>query len=282
MASGAPLAIPETAQAHAHAAEALLAEGRTVEAAAAFRRAIGLEPSLTLFDAMVRGVMPGPNYHLHMTWLHRLMRPQRYLEIGVFRGDTLHLAQPPTQVLGVDPEPKLLSDDFAAETRLFTMTSDAFFAADHWGATLGDITLDLSFIDGAHVFEQVLRDFINVERHSTAGSAVVFHDTLPLVAIAAERQVSASFWTGDVWKIIPCLAAFRPDLRIVTIPTRPSGLSVVTGLDPTSRVLETRFDEAVARFIDLPFDWLEPRLPALLAGQRNDLGAAARALGLAG
>ena len=277
----AAAAAPDISRLNEFLACALLVLGRPVEAAAVFRRAIALEPALDLFETMVRGMMPGPNYRQHMSWLHELQPPRTYLEIGVSRGETLHLARPPTQAVGIDPDPLPTQEEFAAATRLFVMTSDAFFAPDHWHSALGDLTFELSFIDGLHLFEQVLRDFINVERHSTPQSTAVFHDTLPLVAIATEREVAAPFWCGDVWKIVPCLEALRPDLRIVTIPTPPSGLSIVTGLDPSSTVLADRFDQAVARFGALGFDWLEPRLPALLAAHGNGIATTAQALGRA-
>jgi len=37
------------------------------------------------------------------------------------------------------------------------------------------------------------------------------------------------FWTGDVWKIVPALIKFRPDLRVFTIACPPTGLTVVCG-----------------------------------------------------
>ena len=59
-------------------------------------------------------------------------------------------------------------------------------------------------------------------------------------------------WTGDVWKIIPCLKAIRPDLEIITFPVSPSGLAMVRKLDPKSRVLATQFDTITSHFFDLP------------------------------
>jgi hypothetical protein len=242
-------------------AQALVAAGRAPAAAALLREAIAVEPDLGLFTTLIETEMPGPAYYQHLAWLHETLRPATYLEIGVWYGQSLCLAKPPTVALGVDPKPWHELPAFAAETRIFTITSDAFFADQPWHAALGPRRFDLAFIDGLHRFEQVLRDFVNVERHCTPDSVVVFHDTLPLVPVAAEREVAAPFWCGDVWKIVPCLEHYRPDLRIVTIPTAPSGLTIVTGLDPASAVLADRFDEAAARFASAPYAMVEARLP---------------------
>jgi predicted O-methyltransferase YrrM len=250
-------------------AQALVAAGRAEEGANLLRHAIAIDPQLTLFDELVAIVMPGPSYYQHLAWLHEALRPRTYLEIGVWYGQTLALAQPPTLSIGVDPEPQSPLPAFATDTRVFAATSDAFFAESLWVGAIGPRPFDLAFIDGLHRFEQVLRDFINVERHCTPDSVVVFHDTLPLVAVAAEREAIAPFWCGDVWKIVPCLEHYRPDLRIVTIPTAPSGLTIVTGLDPASIVLAERFDEAVARFASAPYAMVEARLPVAQDASRN-------------
>src|SRR5471030_397977 len=147
---------------------------------------------------------------------------------------------------------------------MFPVTSDAFFAGELWRHGAGTVAFDLTLIDGLHRFEQVLLDFVNVERHAAPGGVVVFHDTLPLVEIAAERTAVTPFWCGDVWKIVPCLARYRPDLRIVTIPTGPSGLSIVTGLDPNSTVLGERFDDVVAEIGALPYAALEADLARMI------------------
>lgn len=251
------------------AANTLAAAGRADQAAALLRRAIEIDPNLVLYEGLAGIELPGPSYYQHLAWLHEALQPRTYLEIGVWYGQTLALARPPTLSIAVDPEPKSPLPAFATETRVFTATSDAFFAESLWTHAVGPRRFDLSFIDGLHRFEQVLRDFINVERHSTPDSVVVFHDTLPLVPLAAEREIGALFWCGDVWKILPCLEHFRPDLRIVTIPTAPSGLTVVTGLDPASLVLAERFDEAVARFGQAPYAMVEARLSGMRGAQQN-------------
>jgi len=96
-----------------------------------------------------------------------------------------------------------------------------------------------------------LKDFINLERYARKDSVILIHDCLPVDAIVAERERCTGFWTGDVWRIIPCLKTFRPDLKIMTIPTYPSGLGVVTNLDSSSTVLSDNYDEILAYYLKL-------------------------------
>ena len=67
-----------------------------------------------------------------------------------------------------------------------------------------------------------------------------------------------------------CLKHYRPDLDIFTIATPPTGLTVVTGLDPTSRILTDQFEEAMGRFVDMSFAVLEPILDTALNVVPND------------
>ena len=53
---------------------------------------------------------------------------------------------------------------------------------------------------------------------------------------------------------MPCLRALRPDLRIVTLPTAPSGLTVVTGLDPSNTLLSERRTAIRESYAGLPPD----------------------------
>ena len=86
---------------------------------------------------------------------------------------------------------------------------------------------------------------------------VMFHDTIPFDELTQRRVPEVHFSTGDIWKTILCLKSCRPDLDIFTIATPPTGLTVVTGLDPASQILTNAYDDAVARFIDIPFSTIE-------------------------
>ena len=80
---------------------------------------------------------------------------------------------------------------------------------------------------------------------------ILIHDCLPIAPIVAERERCTGFWTGDVWRIIPCLKTVRPDLKIMTIPTKPSGLGVVTNMDAASTVLSDNYDDIVRYYLSL-------------------------------
>ncbi|MBV9407621.1 MAG: class I SAM-dependent methyltransferase [Candidatus Eremiobacteraeota bacterium] len=213
--------------------------------------------------------MPGEDY---LTWLERIyatLRPATIVEIGVFEGASLARIRPPTIAIGIDPTPRVMYP-LAAETHLFAETSDAFFANERARALLGDRPLSVGFIDGLHVFEQALRDFIGLEALCGPNSVIMLHDTVPFDEVTQMRERYTTFHTGDVWKVILCLKHYRPDLTISTIATWPSGLTIVTGLDPASRVLVDRYDEAVARFVDTPFSAVEADRTAALNIVAND------------
>ena len=67
------------------------------------------------------------------------------------------------------------------------------------------------------------------------------------------------FWCGDVWKIVITLLVHGLILRTFVIPTPPSGLGVITNLDPNSTVLSERYEPIVKEYQDkeLDYDFLD-------------------------
>lgn len=52
-----------------------------------------------------------------------------------------------------------------------------------------------------------------------------------------------------MWKLIPILQRWRPDLTLTVLDCRPTGMVCVTGLDPESRVLAEAYDQIVAEWV---------------------------------
>lgn len=253
--------------------QVLAASGCRTDALSALSNAMESGTDHEILDLVAKINFPGPRYGEHLLSLHRTLKPASYLEIGVFKGETLALAQSGTCATGVDPAPRPESvRNYDAPTRIHRMTSDAYFVAVIANEIYMPNTVDLAFIDGLHLFEQVLRDFINVETRCSSGSVIVLHDTLPIAAAATARQRRTSHWCGDVWKMLPILRRYRPELSLLTIPTHPSGLTLVTGLDRNSHVLADHFEQAVAEFIDVPTP-PNPLVPGCFGDVANDLAA---------
>ncbi|SDN54456.1 class I SAM-dependent methyltransferase [Actinacidiphila guanduensis] len=205
--------------------------------------------------------------HEFLRGLHRVAAVRNYLEIGVNDGRSLALSAVPS--IGIDPAFKV-NVSLRGDIHLVKATSDDFFAGRdplghlksarnplknvRKGRPLfahyrGGTTLDLAFIDGMHLFEYVLRDFMNVERFSRWDTVIVLDDMLPRDVDEAARDRHTKFWAGDVYKLIPVLERYRPDLTILPVDTEPTGVLMVLGADPTSTVLKDHYEEIVQEWV---------------------------------
>ncbi len=225
----------------AQQAEYWLDQGKAAEAKAALEQLLALEPNLpSAHQVLARLRWPGPDYREWLSRFQQRLQPALYVEIGVERGFSLALAHPASRVIAIDPAP--LGDPLQgclAAAQLFRQTSADFFAAVPQDCGL-EQGFNLAFVDGDHRFEQVLEDFIALERHAAPGAVILLHDTLPLTESTSTPVRSTGFYSGDTWKIVPCLRALRPDLKLLTLPAAPTGLTIVTGLDPRSTLLSER------------------------------------------
>ena len=172
------------------------------------------------------------SYLEYLRDLHRVVQPRSSLEIGVRHGRSLALAACPA--VGVDPRPEVTCE-IGPAARVHPMTSDAFFAAGDGLADLPGRTIDLAFIDGMHLVEYAFRDFVNVERHCGPGGVVVLDDMLPRTVLEAARRRRTRAWTGDVWKVRSVLEQRRPDLVLLPVAVKPTGVLVVLCPDPAQQ-----------------------------------------------
>lgn len=178
------------------------------------------------------------------TQMHARLQPETYLEIGVAAGKSLRLAS--CRSVGIDPG-YAITVPIDGDVALVRTTSDEYFNRPDPLAPTDGRPFDMAFIDGLHLFEFALRDFINTERCCTEQSLIVFDDMLPRTVDEAARQRHTRAWTGDVFPILSVLAEYRPELSVLAVDTHPTGLLLVMGLDPTSTVLSDNYDEIIAR-----------------------------------
>jgi hypothetical protein len=180
--------------------------------------------------------------------IHAALQPRTYLEVGIRNGESLTLSRCPS--IGIDPNFQIHCQ-LSAPTRVYRSTSDDYFASLGQEGPFGGAPIDFAFIDGMHLFEFALCDFINIERWSDRSTVIVFDDVLPRDVDEAARERHTTAWTGDIYKIRQILSDERPDLKTIIVNTEPTGLMLVLGLDPRNRALAANIDRIVSRY-DVP------------------------------
>lgn len=205
-------------------------------------------PNATIFNTTPElNLITGQVQYLELLkQIHHHLTPRRYLEIGVRNGRSLSLAN--CKSIGVDPNPEI-TQSLTTECQIFTTSSDDFFASQ--STICLNQPPDLVFIDGMHLFEYVLRDFMNVEKYSHATTLVVVDDIFPNHPQQATRTRTTKVWTGDVWKFYHCLKKYRPDLHLIPLDANPTGLLLITGLKPQNRILWERYDSLLDEYLEL-------------------------------
>jgi hypothetical protein len=184
------------------------------------------------------------------------LAPKSYFEIGTESG--LSLARFNCDAVCVDPAFRLTGDPIGQRSRtlLFRLGSDQFFA-EYDLRLFFPRGVDMAFLDGMHQFEYLLRDFANTESYCRSRSLVFLHDCLPVNLRMAEREWLTNsaedestrlWWTGDVWRFLPVLKKYRPDLRVSFADCPPTGLVAITNLDSESTVLHEAYHTIVDEF----------------------------------
>jgi SAM-dependent methyltransferase len=181
--------------------------------------------------------------------IHETIQPDLYLEIGVNMGASLALAR--GRAIGIDPH-LTVRREISEQARLVEMQSDDFF--EKAASDLLKEKPEFVFIDGMHLFEYALRDFMNVEAVAAPNAIVVIDDIFPNHPAQATRKRATRYWTGDVWKLHDVLRKERPDLFLMPIDTSPTGLLLVWGLDSSNRRLWERYDKFIRTYVydDIP------------------------------
>jgi hypothetical protein len=191
----------------------------------------------------------GPSYYKFLGALHQAMLFDWYMEIGCRQG--VSFAPVRSKTIAVDPffraEINIIGKKPALH--IFQATSDDFFAQKFMQRN--GIQLGVSFLDGMHLYEYLLRDFMNTEAASHPDGVILLHDCVPFDHGMTTRDLNnlpRGAWTGDVWKLIPILQRWRPDLTLTILDCRPTALVAVTNLKPGNRDLHDAAAEIHAEF----------------------------------
>lgn len=195
------------------------------------------------------------NYRRFLRRLHEKVLFDWYMEIGSRTGESLREVR--SKTICVDPFFRIESNVINQKPAFlaFQQTSDSFFEDGHL-KKLG-IELGFSFLDGMHLVEYLLRDFIQAEANSSPQAVIALHDCCPYDYAMTTRDVANApkkAWTGDVWKLIPILRQYRPDLELTILGCKPTGLVLVSKLDPKNTCLADRYEEIVAQWLDVTLE----------------------------
>jgi len=198
--------------------------------------------------------LQGPHYLDILAKLHRVLNPKTYLEIGTNFGDSLKIAT--CASIAIDPEFIINENVIGKKPKcnFMQMGSDDFFQQHNPEHIFGS-KVDFAFLDGMHWYEYLLRDFMNIEKFCRPNSVIAVHDCLPVDPFVARREATdarlqpnskhPNWWAGDVWKAVAILLKARPDLRIQAFDASPTGLVLITNLDPTNTALSDNYFELV-------------------------------------
>jgi hypothetical protein len=200
-------------------------------------------------------VAAGQHYTRFFEGLHRSCIFDWYMEVGCRSGRTFGPVR--SRTIAVDPYFRTEGNIIGAKPALhvFQQTSDDFFASGFLRAM--NVQLSFSFLDGMHLFEFLLRDFMNAEAHSHEKGVIALHDCCPSNLGMTTRDLDnlpKGAWTGDVWKLIPILQEYRPDLKITVLDCRSTGLVLISNLSPGNPVLRQNYDAILARYVPLTLE----------------------------
>lgn len=189
------------------------------------------------------------NYVRFFRRLHSAVLVDWYMEVGCRTGRILRNSR--SKTIAVDPFSQIDSNAIGAKAAFHAVqtTSDDFWSSGFLAKN--DIKVSLAFLDGMHLMEFLLRDIIAAEAAADPSGALILHDCCPYTIAMTTRDLDnlpLGSWTGDVWKLIPILQRFRPDLKITALGCMPTGLVILTGLDPGNTELTRNYDQILADY----------------------------------
>ncbi len=208
-------------------------------------------------DFWTIGDLEGDDYYSLIVRLLADLRPRNFAQIGGIVGDILSHVDCPSIVVGPQFEINQQIIGQKPFCGIFQLDSHVFFSLYDPTKLFGE-NIEMALLSGSRLFENVIHEFTCIERHAKKHSVVVIYDCIPTDAhicrrfcddqTLATQSTHPHWWTGDVWKAILILKTIRPDLHIHTFDAFPTGLAVITNLDPTSAALPENHPGIVEKY----------------------------------
>jgi hypothetical protein len=155
--------------------------------------------------------------------LARMYKPNVYVELGLYEGETLTKTIPYIgKGYGVDmvSKPALERLKSVPKLQINYETTNSFFEHFNQG-------IDMAFIDADHCYESVLVDFEKVYNRLNPGGIIILHDTDP-----ESNHLFNPGYCGDSYRMVKYLED-RPDVNCTTFPLTEAGLTIVTKKNDT-------------------------------------------------
>ena len=177
-----------------------------------------------------------------------------YLEIGVERGRTFEAIDSKIRV-GVDPNPLFNHKRLPDNVSFYKMTSDEFFSGYNGNR------FNLIFVDGLHTAHQTYKDVIESFRILSRDGIILLDDVWPSDYASSigdkptsdkmkqELGIKHRRWYGDVYKVIPALKYFFPEISIVILGNSTDSHAQALLSKPKNYELDLNMDKVI-KFMD--------------------------------
>lgn len=169
--------------------------------------------------------------------------PTTYVEIGVRHGDSFRMVRADVK-LAVDPVRSVKMGRLGSNEHFYEEASDEFFSTTAPGV-IAPGAVGSALVDGLHVFDQALRDVLNLEPLMARGGVIVLDDCNPLDTRRAAPAPCEGLWNGDVWKVMAYMRAARRDLTCVTL-NADQGIGLIFGFEGGGGVRDVDQDAATS------------------------------------
>lgn len=155
------------------------------------------------------------NWHVEfVAGLARLMRPQVYVELGIYQAELFNRVAPYAgQAIGIDVDPACARFVKDAPNAAFVCGTTDSFAEE--SRTVGR-QIDMLFIDADHCRESVLRDFRSYLPLVRPHGLILMHDTHP-----GDATLLDPGFCCDAYKAIEELQSDAAGYEMMTIPLSP-------------------------------------------------------------